>query len=376
MMEADLPDPSNAAALLREAANLCRRELDDLDGAAEHIRTALKALPAMRLLLEDLLSLARARSDWQEAEEVLVQILEQVEDKEERADIWYQIGVCRLNRGEDANEAAEQATAILPGFLPIQAERERNLLMDGEAEGLVELYRSEAAAVEARSPGLPYGGEAQPSWAATLYWRAAALAHYQLDDQTAALELCRKSLALVPELEPANHLLEDLLRATGAHKDLAELLENQLEASEGEQLALLLEELIALYGGALDQPERQLAHLETLASMREDDTRPLRLMVSALARAGKNEALVEVLEALEKSEQDPELKVGWMLERARLFEGPLEQPEKAAATYRDILEASPDQPHAFSALEKVLTESGQHEELASHLRNAIQGAED
>ena len=376
LMETDLTDPSNAAALLREAANLCRHELDDLDGAAEHIRSAIKALPGMRLLLEDLLSLARARNDWQEAEEVLIQLLEQVEDEQERADIWNQIGVCRLNRGEDAEEAAEQATAILPGFLPIQAERERNLLMDGETEGLVELYRSEAAAVIDRSPGLPYAGEAQPNWAATLYWRAAALSHYQLDDQTAALELCQKSLALVPELEPANHLLEDLLRATGAHKELADLLEKGVEASEGEHKALLLEELIALYGGALDQPERQLAHLKTLCSLRDNDARPLRLMVSALGRAGKNEALVEVLEALEKSERDPDLKVGWMLERARLLEGPLEQPEQAAAVYRAIVETSPEQPYAFTALEQVLTESGQHKELASHLRNAIQGSQD
>ena len=376
LIDAPMPDPSNAAALLREAANICRHELDDQEGAARHIRAALEAMPGLPLLLDDLLSLARAREDWEEAEELLTQLLEQVEDDQERADIWYQIGVCRLNRGDDADEAAEKATAILPGFLPIQADRERNLLMDGESEGLVELYRSEAAAVEARSPGLPYGGAAQPQWAATLYWRAAALSHYQLDDQAAALELCRKSLTLVPDLEPANHLLEDLLRATGAHEDLAELLEKELEAVEGEQQALLLEELIALYGGPLDQPEEQLAHLKTLAALHEGDIRPLRLMVSALGRAGKNEALAEVLEALEKQEQDAEEKVGWMLLRARLQEGPLEQQDRAAATYRAILELEPDHPHALAALEHVLSQGGQDEELAEHLRNAIQGAQE
>jgi len=370
----DPPDPSGAAALLREAANLCRNELDDAEGAAGYIRAALEALPGERLLLDDLFSLARANEDWTEAEELLGQILEETEDDQERADIWYQIGLCRLNRGEDADEAAEQATAILPGFLPIQAERERNLLMDGEAEGLVALYRSEAEAVEANSPGLPVGDDPQPAWAATLYWRAAALSHYQVDDQDAALELCRKALELVPELEPANHLLEDLLRATGSHKDLAEVLEGELDGAKGEQLALLLEELIALYAGPLDQPGRQLVHLERLCSLRQEDTRPLRLMVSALSRADQHETLTTVLQDLEEREQDADLKVGWMLERARLYDGPLDKPDKAAAIYRAVLELSPEQPQAFAALEEVLSRGGQHEELAEHLGNAITGA--
>jgi len=375
LLEREDPDSQGAAALLREAASLAR-DGEDLDGAATFTAAALEALPGDALLLEDQLALAEGRGDLEQAEDILRQKLEVARSDGDKADLWYRIGLCRLTRGDDADEAAEQADALLPGFLPLQAERERRLLMDSEAEELVAMYTAEAEAVEQGSPGLAVEAGEDPLWAATLYWRASALSHYQVDDQTQALELCRKALSIDADFQPANHLLEDLLRATGSHQELAELLERELARSEEDLKAQLLEDLIALHGGPLDSPERQLEFLGMLKEMRADDPRPLRLMAAALNRLGRHEAYEQVITELEALEQDSDVKVAWMLERARLYDGPMERPEDAAATYREILELAPEQTFASAALEQVLVSSGQHEELAQHLASTMQVAEE
>jgi len=369
------PSRLEAAARLREAARVAHEDAADLPRAQQLLQQAMEQLPDEPLLQRDMLSIAEEMEDWEQVERQLASHLERSRDDQERAALTFRLGLARIRSGSpEATSTLDEALAVLPGYLPALAEKERRLLNAGDVEGLAALYVAEADAVEQGSAGLPLEGGGDPDWAVAALWRAAALHHRHLESPDRAIELCRRSLALRPGFQPAVDLLERLLRETGQHQELADFLAQQAEDASDEQVIYLQESLIALCTTKLDQPERTLEALLRLHQRDRDDLSVLRRVAQTMQRLGRNEQLEDVLQQLERLEPDVSLQVQWKLCRAQIHDARQgssdEGAEEALAIYQEILRDAPTHPYAFPAAENLLRRLGRHEDLVRLLRRA------
>ena len=371
LLAIDPPDAEGAAARLRKASQLARTQLEDLAEANRLLQAARAALPADRLLQRDMLTLAEERQDWAQVDQLIGEQIAAAQDDVERAALLFQQGAARARAGSpEAGDSLKQATRLVPGYLPVSLQQELNHLAAGNVPGLVDLYLTEAAAVQQGSAGLGLGDSDDLQWCATALWRAAVLLNRRLLEPDRAQEFCRQALSIKPDFRPALDELEDIYRATGQHAHLAALLEEQLSDADEGRAVLLLEQLIDMCGGVLNDPARQLTYLKLLKGMVPNDLRTLRRMAQAYQRLEQFEELDAVLRDLEGLEREPALLASLKLYRARLYEVPLERPQEAIAVYRDVLARMPGHSFAFASLEQLLSREGRHEELAQILRRA------
>jgi cellulose synthase operon protein C len=372
LLRGEAPDRPAAAAKLRAAAHIARDLLADLSLAQELLASALETLPGEPLLQRDLLALAEARGDHALAEKILAARLEHAAEPVARAALHFRIGLARLAAGsaEAGGEALQAALQAVPGYLPAMVEQERRMLAAGDSKGLVQLWIAEAEAVEQRSAGLPLAEAADPAWCAAARWRAATLCRWQLGQPDGAIELCQRAIAVAPTFTPALEELEELLEQTGRHAELGALLEQQLTLADPDRAVFLLESLAALCGGPLDDPEREATFIRRLREQRPDDRRLCHRHAQILERLDRSEELEAVLKDLERVELEESQQVECKLRRARLYEGPLRRIDDALTTYREVLDLSPGNAYAFTALEQLLRREGKHEALAALLRLA------
>jgi tetratricopeptide (TPR) repeat protein len=368
--EAEGRDRLNSVALLRHAAAVAREKMEDLGQALELLELAAELAENEPVVQRDLLAIAEELGDWERVERVLKEQLAATADDRQRAAIAFRIGLARLQSSSDASDSLTETMVLLPGYLPALAEKERRLLAANDTEGLVELYLSEADAVEQRSAGLPLLAESDPDWAAEALWRAATLVRRDSPDR--AVELCQRALTLKPGFQLALDELEKLYQVTGRHRELADLLERETEAAgvTDEQAAYLLETLAALCGGALDDPIREMTALGRLRALDREDVTILRRLARVLERLERYNDLDEVLRELDEREQDEALQVQWKLARGHINETHRDQPDVALTIYRAILERSPTHPYAFPAAENLLRRSSRFDDLAKLLRQA------
>jgi tetratricopeptide (TPR) repeat protein len=365
-------DRRGAMARLRTAALVARDELKDPVQAHAILTAAAQIAPEERVIQMDLLGAAEEREDWVTVERLLLARLETTTDRVARAALCHRIGFAQLAAGSpSAAETMQRALEQVPGYLPVLVDQERTALAQGDLDALAHLWVTEAEAVEQRSVGLPLGDEGDPAWCAATLWRASYLLHRRLAEPERAIELCRRALRIRPDFAPAQEELEEILRRTGKHGELAGLWEQQLAAApKASGAENRLESLLALYAGPLEDPDRLLGALKRLAQIRPDDRRLGRRIVEVLDRLGRHDELETALRSVEGLEQQDEQRATWQLWRAHLYQGPLKQPDVAVATYWEILDRLPENAFAFAQLEGLLHRQGRHEDLAKLLRRA------
>lgn len=164
--------------------------------------------------------------------------------------------------------------------------------------------------------------------------------------ERALREKDRTALASVARaLQPAYHATEDWNALISLLRSRAEL---TLEAAAR---AELLAEIAELYEHRLDQPDLAFATLVEairLAPGRED------LRASAESLAPRHELAEELVDAyleIAPSTADPEAAVALLRHAARELDRGEADPERAEATWQDIVRRLPDDPEALAALE-------------------------
>ncbi|MFB6262603.1 MAG: tetratricopeptide repeat protein, partial [Bradymonadaceae bacterium] len=295
--------------------------------------------------------------------------LEQVDDPDERFDLYRQIGqlqVTELDRPEAALEAFGEALVERPSSEEIVDRIEQLADETGSWE------RAAASFYDALETG-----EATDRTGVRLWKGLARILDEELDQTDDAEMAYRQALELEPGDEQALASLDDLYEQQQRWADLADILRRRIEEAYDEgklvdlrlRLAKLLQhdlealdEAVVVYRELLDtEPghEEALSELEQIHRQREEW-----------------QDLYDVLQRRVDATMDPEIQAACYTEMARLAEERLDRPFDAVDLWNSVLDLEPDDRTALEALEDLYIDQERWEDLVEILDREVELADD
>jgi hypothetical protein len=177
-------------------------------------------------------------------------------------------------------------------------------------------------------------------------------------------EAWEKVLALEPSDAEAFAALRDILAKRHAHSPLAALLESRAgHAATGAEREGLLLEAAKLFAERLGRAEDAIAHLRRILAANPAHLGAIEAL-ERIADARRDYALLsEVLEARLSLTQDESLQLTALQRLAALYAERLQDPVRALATWRRVLQISPSHSRAARAVRDALIAAGDIDEL-------------
>ncbi|MCA9669876.1 MAG: tetratricopeptide repeat protein [Myxococcales bacterium] len=381
-------DTSAQAELLYRVGELRVQLSGDLDGAFIAYRDALDREPTHagarqsmdRLLLSDvhrvqvldvLEPLYEQAGDHQKLVELYETRLGTVDDKPGRAELLERLaGLYEHQLG--------QASEALGAFGRALAEDPSNSGALDQAERLAsQLGRfAELAALLEEITGIhgELSTEIEPDTARDLALRVGRWYVEQLSDIDRAERVYQRVLQAHPEARAALDALERIYRASARDAELADVLGRsaELEYDIDKKRALLAE--AARLWQQVDNSERAIACWRAVIDVDEGDRQALESLALLFERTGAVEDLLDNLEQQVLFAETGEAQIALKRRAAELYRHQLEDLDRAAQCYRDILDIEPDDASALSALEALYSEredwASVHEILVRQLDRA------
>jgi tetratricopeptide (TPR) repeat protein len=364
-----------------EKRNDPRRALAAYERLVEEDTTNLEAL-------EKLEQLATMLSDW----DVLVRGLrikaELVDDSEERASLWRQIGETRrdmLDQPDLAIEAYERAAEIEPhstftldSLIGLYQERQ-------DVPRLIELYQRRVELAEEDEVELKF----------ELLCAAGSLYESQQNDPVNAIDMFNQALAVKPSDKSVLGRVNRLYQTAEMWPELLENLRFCVSIAENDQeraalrirIAQVLAERLGEYDEALQNyrdvlessPGEQGAR-DAVRKIGEDhaEFRELSasILVPALALLERHEDLVQALEMRLSAQTDPHERAQTLRQVASVLEERLHNPAAALAALLRALGDQPDSLELHTEIERLARASGGFKEYAKALSERAQATFD
>ncbi|GEM_PF-2898881 len=364
-------DATNRRWAWLKLAQIRRDALEDDTGAIEAFREVLALDPRQRQALHGLEPLYARREEHEALAEVLSTQAEVLPHGRDRRNVFFRLGLFRLETLDDAPGAVEafrEALALDPAFLPALRKLQDTL-------GLLPEARERLAALDKEiEMDLP------PPRRLELL-RETGRGYRDLGEKEEAVERWMKVLETRPGDAEALDALEDLLDALDRTEDLSRVLKAKWKTARpraerlraGAKRAALLEDLLGKHDEArrltravLEAGARQPALLERYRHQCE--------------RADDPEGLAWCLDREAEGAVNPERRLRLLLESGAIHRERLGHAEGAIGRYEEAWKActgsrffEPDMEadKAFGALETLYAETGRHEALvALHRRRA------
>lgn len=355
-------DPADQLVLCHRIGHLKERQLNDVSGALPWYRKALSIDPTYGPALGPLCARLRARGDWAALVEVRRAEAQTAADPQRRASAWAEVAdilEVRLDRVDDAVEHHKNALAALPGYLAsfralerlyrsLERYRELVTLHEGAVANAIDDERAVAHLFDIAQIYEDLLGE--PAQAAQAFTRILERKPGDLRAIAGLQRACERAgrhSALVAALE----LELETKPSTQRHLELlcrvADVLDDKLNNRDGALSRLRqAEELDPKYLPALSRLatiyERE-GHYERLLGVH-------RRQIEAIGSAGGGRERVRLLERM-----------------GRLCEEHLGRPGEALGFYWDAVATDARFRPALEALERLLRQRGDREQLARHL---------
>ena len=378
-------DPEARVAILFRKAELFEDILDRPEAAVDAFTAVLDVEVDSLQALAGLERLREQAEDWPALAAVVTRQLELAADEEARADRTFRLAKIhetRLDEPARALDLYREALLLAPGG-PQVVER-LEVLMGSASVGvaaarlLEPIYRErEQWAKLARALEVALeGGDDVASRVATLK-SVAQLAYDKLSDPRRAFDSLGKALALTPEDRGLWEDLDALAAELGAWSDLVRAFDQAIESG-----ALLGEDQIDLAlrvanrrQERLDKPEAAAQAFERVLEMDPENDEATDALVALYTRVSAWEDLVRTLDRkASRTAKDGE-RLDLYLKVCDLFEEVLDDPERAAEYYRQVLGIDGHNLVALTALERIYEDADRWTDLADVLRSQIEALE-
>jgi tetratricopeptide (TPR) repeat protein len=178
-----------------------------------------------------------------------------------------------------------------------------------------------------------------------------------------AAEAYRQALTNRPDDRAVQASLREIYRQHGDFESLTRLLEAELTHLAGPDEIPVRLELAELLASQLKRPEDALLHARRVLQLEPHHPVAFERAEALSEQLGMHAVALELLEARIQDARTRSERVTLLTRRARLLEGPLKQPEKAADDYRLALELDPTQRPVRQALSALLERCEQWPEL-------------
>lgn len=337
-----------------------RRILDLAPGQQKALRTLREAYIAANDI-DALADLYAATKDWEGLAEVLSNSADRTDDIARKVDLSYRVATIF----ETEIKAPERAFRAYERVLSVKPDDER------AAMALMPLYEREEK--WARLPALYeslLNYATNPQDRRFLYGKLVYVIGDRLSDKVGAMRWARKIYELAPLDPQAMQQLENLARISGEWGLLSEALNDRIASSESSNeekrnLRLKLAEVSASHAGAPD--DAVTAYRELIESNPGD------------------EAAVSALDRLLRSQPERKEDLRWLFklridrapsaadavtllsEWAQLEEDFFEEPARAVAVYKELLDRNPQHAPTLRALSRIYLSQGDAESAVSML---------
>lgn len=341
-LEASLAgDARQVLSLFHTNAEILEEQLKKKDEAIEVYKKILSLsanyLPALKALGR----LYAQAGRWAELVDMNRQEAEITPSPETAAGLIFKVGELleeKLDKLDDAIAAYQEVLTLSPSYFPALRALSRIYRAQKSWESLVEVLRAEAAA------------RTDSSEKANTLFRVAALWEDELRRADLAIESYQSALALVPYHGPAFRALERLYAAAGSWKELAALLERELNLSKDpDAQSAAYEKLAALCVDRFQDAARAELCYEAILAHQPNHVGALKGL--EILRAGDRQKRAEVRARLAGLVVDPRASVALRLSAAadRELLGQVPLDDLALASAQD-----PDDPRVVAEYVRAL----------------------
>jgi tetratricopeptide (TPR) repeat protein len=357
-------DGPGRAATRREIARVALEHLGDRDTAERMLRMALSEDVNDARALDALVALHAIEGDWNGVVEVLAGQLPLVPHPKDRASIRRRLAEVAergLGNIDLALTHLDQALLEDPNDLEATATIERLRREVGDWAGVVE-----ALELSARSTKDPLG-------AAERWIEVARIRRIRLANPRAAVASYKDALALAPNHAAALEELGETCEEIGDFAAAIEAFRRLSMISEGPVRARAHVRSGYIFSRSLDRPIEAAAEMERALDADPDCLDAISELSRHRERAG------DFLEALELTEReaslvdDDRLRAQLWSRAAELARHRVGDPSRAAAAYRNALEADPDDLVNQASLGELYLEAGDAERAYTHLARSARG---
>jgi tetratricopeptide (TPR) repeat protein len=199
--------------------------------------------------------------------------------------------------------------------------------------------------------------------------RLASLYEDILANTTAAEQTWRKLLDVEPSDGEALTRLSRTYAATGATKELIEVLERRIDAShDADERRSLRMQLATIQRESANDRQAEIDVLRALLAEAPSDEEALAFLTRALLAENRHGEAADVLQERANLSDAAERKANLLLEAARLYSGPLADQHGAIERYEQVLAALPSQDGAVADLVELAKREEVSEAAATLVR--------
>lgn len=357
-LECELPmRPSERATLLAEIGSIWLDHLDDPEQSLAQFETALSEQPDHRNALEGAARAYERCDRYQEAADAWERLASQLKGSDRAA---AQLALARLNTGplERAERAHEFYRKAL-GDDPNNLEAIVDVASQAEER---EQWPVLADLLERR-----FELESENTIRADVAARIGRLNIERLGNRSAAHIWLERAADLGSERPDVYATLADFARERGDDGALFTYLRRSRSLLADAAPVSMLLELAALHSDR-NEDQEAIVEIECALRLAPDDALAIEALSDALARSGRDEELVEVLERRAASAAlDPEARASAHAELGALFEDRLGDVEAARGAYEQAFEADPTSPGVTTTLERLYRKAEDWERLRDFL---------
>ncbi len=345
--EAREADPAQKIELLRRLARLWIEKLGAADRAAAVYQEILGLDPRDMVALRALTEAFERGERWQDLAKLLRGQLELVTTKQEKLTLLRRLLVLydeRLAQATEGNWAATEILKLVPG--------DRDAL--ARLEAILDRLDDKTQLVEILEYHVKYAATSEEK--GRLVRRIADLLQNKLGEYERAAGYWEQLVRLVPGDSTALEALAAAYERLGRAEDLARILEAMIQRSAGDATAQVecLRRLARVTGATLKQPARAQRAWEELSKALPTDREALAALSEIYETKGDWKTLVGILERRIPLAEDPGFAVAMAMDRARIFEEHLRNPDEAMKALEQIVtELDPRNLGAFERLRRV-----------------------
>ncbi|MEK6606105.1 MAG: hypothetical protein AABZ30_00420, partial [Myxococcota bacterium] len=371
-----------------KAAQVLEDVLEDAPGAVEVYRRVLEIDPEDVSALDALERLLIRLERWPELRDVYIRKAEVTREPGERKRMLYVLGQVYDHEIGDRDKAIE----TYRGVLDVDPDDGQAMEALERLYGAAERWHDLIGVLEWEAAHALHVDEA-----VALRHRVGEIASSRLSDLPRAVEAYRQALSVDPTHEPTLVALEAMLvgrtgpeiapEALAAGQVLASIYEREVE---WEKLARVLDvladfgeddERLAVYAKLAAVCELQLGDAPRAMDararafrLRSDDAATLAELERLAAATGRFAQLVELYQEEASRSLSPRRAADLALRVARVQDEALADPEAAALSYRQALDAEGDSGAALSALERIYQRLDRPADLAEVLARRVASA--
>ena len=359
-----------AGAPSEEVPNLCYRlghiyrdELKQTGQGLRYFRQGLEKDPEHLVLLNDIVETLEYKENWAELREAYGLMLKVVHSNEQLLDIHLKLASLCEDKLEAHDEALEHYQAIIditPNYVPVVARIARLYSHTGQWDRLITLTLRECENLQ------------DGKMKASRYYRVAEIYEHNLNDPEQAIAYYRRVLDEVPDSTPAIKSLAALLSRLNRWQELVEINEREIAITENrDHLMYLLHLNASIYHDHLKRPEMSIECLNRAMEIDGEHLSTVQLLGKLYAREAKWEELVKINTLESELVSDPRRMITLLYRNGEICEKELNDTDRAAKYYKQVLSLSPDYLPALRALGNLYLNEGKWEDLLKMYRQEL-----